>query len=279
MKGICGITDTSFENSITVTEILIAHKCTYRAGEVCNVYKNGRNFSGFVCPLSGSALYTLSDGETVTLSTGEIMYLPEMSRYTVAGGEKGFTHYTVNFRVSSGNDSTVSGFSPLFGNTPVKTAVDDFDSFRNLFSATVDALASNMPGSTLLVKSKLYEMIQTFFSQALKSKASKGEYEVLVRAKEYIEQHFSEALSAQELSKLCSMSQTNLRRKFKQYIGQPPLDYQISLRIRRARELLLERRYNVSEIAVMVGFEDVNYFSRLFKKRVGVSPLGYEKMY
>ena len=59
---------------------------------------------------------------------------------------------------------------------------------------------------------------------------------------------------------MCSMSETNLRRKFRKYIGQPPLDYQIGLRIRKARELLLERKYNVTEVALKVGFDDVNYF-------------------
>lgn len=273
------ITDTSFENSIILTEVLLAHKCTYRAGELCTVYKNGRNFSGFVCPLSGSAVYTTSDGMTMTVSVGEIAYLPEMSRYVVGAGEKGFTHYTVNFRLTADEDDKRSGFSPLFGNMPIKISADNFDAFRNLFSKAIASFGTNMPGSTLLVKAHLYEAMQMFFSQALRSRTSVGEYEILVKAKEYIEQHFTESIRAEELSRYCSMSETNLRRKFREYIGQPPLDYQIGLRIRRARELLLERKYNVSEVAVLVGFDDVNYFSRLFKKRVGISPQGYEKMY
>ena len=272
-------TDTSFENSIIITEVLLAHKCTYRPGEICTVYRYGRNFSGFVCPLSGSAVYTTADGATMSVEVGEIAYLPEMSRYDVGSTDKGFTHYTVNFRLDSGENDKRSGLSPLFGDMPLKIRADNFDSFRNLFTKAVATFGTNMPGSTLLIKAHLYEAMQMFFSQALRSRDTKGEYEILIRAKEYIEQHYMENIRAEELSRLCSMSETNLRRKFREYIGQPPLDYQIGLRIRRARELLLERRYNVSEVATLVGFDDVNYFSRLFKKRVGVSPQGYEKMY
>ncbi len=273
------ITDRSFENSIEITEVLLAHKCVYRQGEICTVYSTGRNFSGFVCPLQGSAIYRPENGEMFTVGIGEIVYLPEMSRYTVEGGERGFTHYTINFLLNADNVNASPGFLQFFGDIPVKISADNFDSFRNLFSKAVSAFGTNIPGSTLLVKAQIFELIEMFFHQKLKSKGSNGEYEVLVKAKEYIEDHYCETIRASDLSRLCSMSETNLRRKFREYIGQPPLDYQIGLRIRRARELLLERRYNVTEIAMQIGFDDVNYFSRLFKKRVGVSPQLYARMY
>lgn len=270
----------SFENSIEITEVLLAHKCTYRSGETCTVYSKGRNFCGFVCPLHGTAIYRNSEGEEMfTVGIGEIVYLPEMSRYTVEGGEKGFTHYTVNFLLGADGDNITLNFAPLFGDMPVKIAVEDFDGFKTLFSKAVSAFGTNMFGATLLVKAQIFEMIHQFFSDAIRTKGANGEYDVLVKAKQYIEDHFCENIRAKDLSHICSMSETNLRRKFREYIGQPPLDYQIGLRIRRARELLLERKYNVSEVALLVGFDDVNYFSRLFKKRVGVSPQVFEKMY
>ena len=279
MPGKTNVTDTSFENSIEITEVLLAHKCTYRAAEENSAYKDGRNFSGFVCPLSGSAIYRPIGGEMFEVTVGEIVYLPEMSRYTVQGTDKGFTHYTVNFLLDSHKSEIISHFSPLFGDSPVKISADNFDSFRNIFAKAVSAFGTNMPGSILLVKAQIFELMQMFFIQAMRKRAAGGEYDSIVKAKEYIEAHYFENIRAKDLARLCSMSETNLRRKFREYIGQPPLDYQIGLRIRRARELLLERSYNVSEVARLVGFDDVNYFSRLFKKRVGVSPQGYEKMY
>lgn len=279
MAGNNNVTDMSFENSIQITEVLLAHKCTYRAGESNNAYSDGRKFSGFVCPVSGTAIYQLSNGEQFTVASGEIVYLPEMSRYIVKGGDKGFTHYTVNFLLSAAGNDPRPALSSLLGDTPVKVATDNFDAFTAVFSKTVSVFGTNMPGATLLLKAQILQLIHMFFVQALRTKTANNEYEALVKAKEYIEEHYSGSISAKELSKLCSMSETNLRRKFREYTGQPPLDYQLGLRIRKARELLLERKYNVSEVARAVGFEDVNYFSRLFKKRVGVSPQTYEKMY
>lgn len=273
------VTNMSFENSIEITEVLLAHKCTYRPGELCNVYSKGRNFSGFVCPIAGMAIYRPENGEMFTVKAGEIVYLPEMSRYTVQGADKGFTHFTVNFLLSSNSENVQSCFAQLFGDIPVKVSTDKFDDVRTLFTKAVAAFGTNMPGAMLLVKAQIFEIMYIFFAQAMRKSAVGGEYDALITAKEYIEAHFCENIRAKELSKLCSMSETNLRRKFREYTGQPPLDYQIGLRIRRARELLLERKFNVSEVAALTGFEDVNYFSRLFKKRVGVSPQTYEKMY
>jgi len=273
------VTDTSFENSVEITEVLLAHKCTFRPWELNSAYKDGRNFSGFVCPVAGSAIYRPVDGEMFTVDVGEIVYLPEMSRYTIQSADKNFTHYTVNFLLQTHESEIISHFQPLFGNSPIKIGVDNFDSFKSVFAKAVSAFGTNMPGSVLLVKAQIFEIMYMFFVQAMRTKAPNGEYDLLVKAKDYIEAHFCESIRAKDLAKLCSMSETSLRRKFREYMGQPPLDYQIGLRIRRARELLLERGHNVSEVASLVGFDDVNYFSRLFKKRVGVSPHTYEKMY
>lgn len=273
------VTDVSFENSIQISEVLLAHKYTFYRGETNTIYQYGRNFSGFVCPLSGMAVYKPYESEAFCAQPGTVIYLPQMSKYIVECHEKDFTHYTVNFLINSAETDQKSKLWELFGNVPLKTSTENFDEFRNIFCKTVSSFGSNMFGATLLVKAQIMELIQMFFSEAAKTQAVKGEYEALSIAKEYMENYFCECLRAAELASLCSMSETNFRRKFKEYFGQPPHDYQIGLKIRRAKELLLERKYMVGQVARLVGFDDVNYFSRLFKKRIGVSPQVFEKMY
>ncbi len=55
-----------------------------------------------------------------------------------------------------------------------------------------------------------------------------------------------------------------------------PVKYITQLRVEKAKELLITNRYKVSEIAEMCGFENVYYFSNVFKKQVGVSPKTYK---
>ncbi len=70
----------------------------------------------------------------------------------------------------------------------------------------------------------------------------------------------------------------HLRRLFRRAFGESPLEYLITLRVNYAKKLLRENdclRYTVAQIAAMAGFSDISYFSRIFKKRTGVSPRAY----
>ena len=55
----------------------------------------------------------------------------------------------------------------------------------------------------------------------------------------------------------------------------PPLEYRSSLLAKRASQLLREGSFSVTEVAEMLGFESVSYFSRFFKKHKGISPSKY----
>ncbi len=62
------------------------------------------------------------------------------------------------------------------------------------------------------------------------------------------------------------------RKMFKQYTGIAPVQYHLDLKIRRARDLLVSTDQSIKEIAFMVGFRSIHYFSRTFKKKTGISP-------
>lgn len=64
---------------------------------------------------------------------------------------------------------------------------------------------------------------------------------------------------------------------FKEEIGMTPLAYQQTLRIKDTMSALISTRQSINEIAAQVGYENPLYFSRVFKKLVGVSPREYRK--
>ena len=61
-------------------------------------------------------------------------------------------------------------------------------------------------------------------------------------------------------------------RNFKEYTGSTPTQYILSLRISNAQTLLDSTNYNITEIAEIVGYDNLLYFSRLFRKQSGMSP-------
>ncbi|HYG01675.1 MAG TPA: helix-turn-helix domain-containing protein [Chryseosolibacter sp.] len=73
-----------------------------------------------------------------------------------------------------------------------------------------------------------------------------------------------------------NMSRTNLHRKIKSITGFPPSELIRSIRLRRAGKLIINKVDTISQIALLVGFEDYAHFSKAFKKHFGVSPSGYE---
>ncbi len=77
------------------------------------------------------------------------------------------------------------------------------------------------------------------------------------------------------LSRTMAMSRTVLYRKVKALTGYSPNDFVRLVRMRRAAELLRQKRYPISEIAEMTGFSDAKYFSTTFKKVYGISPSNY----
>ncbi|MFA7370773.1 MAG: AraC family transcriptional regulator [Sphaerochaetaceae bacterium] len=91
----------------------------------------------------------------------------------------------------------------------------------------------------------------------------------------FLESNLDRAVSSQELMELTNMSSSTLNRHFNEATGLSPIEFHIQRRLEYASRLLRYSTLSISEIAEKTGFEDANYFSRQFKKVIGVSPSQY----
>ncbi|EBC6980657.1 AraC family transcriptional regulator, partial [Salmonella enterica] len=89
--------------------------------------------------------------------------------------------------------------------------------------------------------------------------------------------HYDEPLSIADLAHKANISAKYFVDLFKKTYGQSAMEYLTDLRINRAKRYLKETGYKLREIALRVGYSDEYYFSRKFKKEVGVSPSDYAK--
>lgn len=93
----------------------------------------------------------------------------------------------------------------------------------------------------------------------------------------YIESNFAQPLTLDSLAAFANTSKFYLSREFKKHTGYSPNEYIISLRTERAKSLLKNTTLPVYAIAHEIGIHDINNFTNLFKKRVGMTPTQYRK--
>ena len=99
-----------------------------------------------------------------------------------------------------------------------------------------------------------------------------------LRLEETVRRHLSDpAFTVDELARQMEYRRTTCYRKVKELTGMTPNDYLRTARLKRAAELLLDDRLNVTEVAYKVGFEDPFYFSKCFKAYFGMAPSGFAK--
>lgn len=97
--------------------------------------------------------------------------------------------------------------------------------------------------------------------------------------KEYLDRHWQEKVSLQDLAKLIGKSQVQVLRIFQRDWGDTPNNYLQKLRLNSARQYLENTILSVKEISMMLGFQDEFYFSNWFKLKSGVSPSLYREKF
>lgn len=146
--------------------------------------------------------------------------------------------------------------------------------FRRVFSVWVTKHA----GYRAECMSILYKILSLM--QQKKEYVDPNRAEKIRPAIAYIEENFNkEEISCEKLAGTCGISYSYLKQLFLKRFHRSPKQYVMHLRLNCACDLLLSGRYSVGQAAEMSGFTDLCYFSKFFKKTVGISPSEYRKKY
>lgn len=111
----------------------------------------------------------------------------------------------------------------------------------------------------------------------IQSKQEERSSSIISQTKEYIKTHFSKDISLDDVSRQVNISPYYFSKIFKEETGENFIEYLTNIRIEKAKDLLRNTEYSMKEICTMCGYADPNYFSRTFRKNVGVTPTEYKE--
>ncbi|WP_336636437.1 AraC family transcriptional regulator [Lysinibacillus fusiformis] len=260
------------------TKILDIRYELFKPEEIGKLYKLPANM--FLYATGGSADIYI-DLNKYTLEGFHLIHSGKGSTLQIMAKDKGFEYYMVFYRAFIPITSNKRVVAAMYRNNPFKyqygfvpsSPVTMFEKTHQMYSKWKNA--SNLDKFT--VKSLFYQFLNEIFIQLDQESIDMPKLNVSNQIQAYIEENFAKPLTLDTIAKALRYSPSHLSIQFKQQIGCSPIEYLIQLRIGKASTLLVETDASIRDIAMGVGYHDVYYFSRLFKKRVGISPIKFRQ--
>ena len=140
-------------------------------------------------------------------------------------------------------------------------------------SITKDALAD------LTLQELLIRIIQTQTVKSIDDGLFSNPNNPISEVIEFIRLNLKENINLKSLSDKACMSTTSFYRFFKRELGMSPIEFVLNEKIKYAKKLLKNPSIQINEVCYLSGFEDANYFIRLFKKHEGITPKQYQLLY
>ncbi|UQZ35424.1 AraC family transcriptional regulator [Paenibacillus sp. PK3_47] len=182
---------------------------------------------------------------------------------------------------------SLNGYQALFVLEPFYRSITTYKAKLNLPIASLEHVASvvasmikeyegKLQGYQTLLASRFMELV-VYLSRHYEDQEKGVDNSLmhLANAISYIEDHYREQITLEEIAAKSDISVRHLNRIFRAYYQTTPMTYIQRLRLEQACTLLKETRHSITEISYMCGFNDSNYLTRQFKKTYGLSPKAF----
>jgi AraC-like DNA-binding protein len=238
------------------------------AGRTVNNLSTGRKSNGLVYIWSGEALFTDSGDETVSVSSGELLFIPKDCRYKMQYTAPSTTFVVVNFEMFDKNGSDVL----LSPNISVLAKDDATGQLSGIIAKLEGCGAPTSLSSLFRRKELVYKLLSRVYESSPMLSPQQQRYPQIFAGVRLLEETYLENLPVSKFAQASNISLSLFRQLFGKQYGMSPIAYRNRLRIDRAVAILSEGSCTVAETAYACGFENIGYFCRYYKKITGKTP-------
>lgn len=239
-------------------------------------WNNGRilNCYNVVFISRGSGVFESAKTKPTVLETGTCFFLypgvwhrykPDLN----SGWEEFWVGFNGNFPEKLMNQGFFTAENPFIN-------VGMNRELLSLFHSLIDMVRQSPTGYPQVIAGITLQILGLLNSVSLYDPSDQDNTGMLIsKAKFLIQESLEKPIDMAKLVKELPMGYSSFRKAFKKATGESPNQYHLNLRLNRAKNLLQSTTLHINEIAYQTGFESVFYFSKLFKKKNGVSPKYY----
>lgn len=253
-----------FLSGLIITEVCACNRVHLPQGTVGR--RENRNHYALAIKTVGSTVYH-TGRHTAASDERHVCFLPKGSQYT--------------FEAAAAGECLMVEFDGYGGEAtePVSIEVGEIEELSKLFGQMEHLLTFRREGYAFSCLSKVYRMLAVVVEQSTRQYLDQSKQELIAPAIRYIEDNLGASIiSNEELARVCGISCVYFRKLFVKLCKVPPSTYILTLRIRRAKGLLIGDYGTVSDVAQQCGFASASHFSKAFKRVTGLTPRAYAKM-
>lgn len=123
----------------------------------------------------------------------------------------------------------------------------------------------------------LMQFYETISHKTLFTDNNSARNDLLSEILAYMNKRITEPITIEEICHEFYISRSSLQALFKTHLNTSPKNYLLNIKLQKSKELIRQNQYTISEIAYMLGFSSIHYFSRLFKKYFNTTPSAYSR--
>ena len=265
MKGDDTVIAFEWLNGLSVSEINFTTTYTAKA-ESYPMTNNSRNHHGFIYTVKGTERYIFED-RTVVATPNSVLYLPKGSKYKITlEGEESVVIY-VDFELY--NSSLHAPFCIMF---------DEDKTVQSLFSDAEKYWSRKNFDWHACSKSIFYKICSHIIRKSESYMSSEG-YSKIADSVNYLHRHYTENdFKVEKLYEIAKISSRYYEKLFYRKFSKTPKEYIVDLKIECAKELLLQEKSLIKDVALKLGYNDIYHFGKIFKKKTGYTPSQFRQM-